>query len=113
MEGLSAKAREAYLSLVYEDEDFLSFFSEASPIGELSLLNMGSPPARRVQSPAVGSLRAIPWVFAWTQNRFYSRPGTAQEPPWVATPPQSRDWRSCARCTWTGPSSVRSLTLCR
>jgi phosphoenolpyruvate carboxylase len=74
MEGLSAKAREAYLSLVYEDEDFLSFFSEASPIGELSLLNMGSPPARRVQSPAVGSLRAIPWVFAWTQNRFLLPP---------------------------------------
>jgi phosphoenolpyruvate carboxylase len=74
MEGLSAKAREAYLSLVYEDEDFLAFFSEASPIGELSLLNMGSRPARRVQSPAVGSLRAIPWVFAWTQNRFLLPP---------------------------------------
>jgi len=70
MEGLSAKAREAYLGLVYEDEDFLTFFSEASPIGELSLLNMGSRPARRVQNPAVDSLRAIPWVFAWTQNRF-------------------------------------------
>jgi phosphoenolpyruvate carboxylase len=74
MEGLSAKSREAYLSLVYEDEDFLAFFSEASPIGELSLLNMGSRPARRVQSPAVGSLRAIPWVFAWTQNRFLLPP---------------------------------------
>jgi phosphoenolpyruvate carboxylase len=70
MEGLSAKARVAYLDLVYEDEDFLTFFSEASPIGELSLLNMGSRPARRVPNPAVDSLRAIPWVFAWTQNRF-------------------------------------------
>src|SRR5215211_2324028 len=70
MEDLSAKAREAYLGLVYEDEDFLAFFSEASPIGELSLLNMGSRPARRVHNPEVDSLRAIPWVFAWTQNRF-------------------------------------------
>jgi phosphoenolpyruvate carboxylase len=70
MEGLSATASEAYRSLVYEDGDFLTFFSEASPIGELSLLNMGSRPARRVQNPAVESLRAIPWVFAWTQNRF-------------------------------------------
>ena len=70
MEGLSAKARETYIGLVYEDEDFLTFFSEASPIGELSLLNMGSRPARRVQNPTVDSLRAIPWVFAWTQNRF-------------------------------------------
>jgi phosphoenolpyruvate carboxylase len=70
MEDLSAKAREAYLGLVYEDEDFLAFFSEASPVGELSLLNMGSRPARRVQDPEIDSLRAIPWVFAWTQNRF-------------------------------------------
>ena len=70
MEELSTTARETYQALVYEDEDFLSFFSEASPIGELSLLNMGSRPARRVQNPTVDSLRAIPWVFAWTQNRF-------------------------------------------
>jgi phosphoenolpyruvate carboxylase len=70
MEGLSAKAREAYRNLVYRDQDFLAFFSEASPIGELSLLNMGSRPVRRVQNPAVDNLRAIPWVFAWTQNRF-------------------------------------------
>jgi len=70
MEKLSRTARDAYRDLVYEDEDFLAFFSESSPIGELSLLNMGSRPARRMQDPAVDSLRAIPWVFAWTQNRF-------------------------------------------
>jgi phosphoenolpyruvate carboxylase len=70
MEELSATAQETYRSLVYDDEDFLAFFSESSPIGELSLLNMGSRPARRMQNPAVDSLRAIPWVFAWTQNRF-------------------------------------------
>ncbi len=70
MEELSETARETYQALVYEDNDFLTFFSQASPIGELSLLNMGSRPARRVQNPTVESLRAIPWVFAWTQNRF-------------------------------------------
>jgi len=70
MEELSTISREAYRSLVYEDEDFLRFFSEASPIGELAALNMGSRPARRLQNPEVESLRAIPWVFAWTQNRF-------------------------------------------
>jgi phosphoenolpyruvate carboxylase len=70
MEELSSTARETYQTLVYEDEDFLTFFAEASPIGELALLNMGSRPARRVQNPKVDSLRAIPWVFAWTQNRF-------------------------------------------
>jgi phosphoenolpyruvate carboxylase len=70
MEDLSVTARKTYRALVYEDEGFLSFFSEASPIGELSMLNMGSRPARRVQDAKVQSLRAIPWVFAWTQNRF-------------------------------------------
>ena len=70
MEDLSATARNTYRSLVYEDEGFLDFFAGASPIGELSSLNMGSRPAKRVQNAAVESLRAIPWVFAWTQNRF-------------------------------------------
>ncbi|HZY66205.1 MAG TPA: phosphoenolpyruvate carboxylase [Rubrobacteraceae bacterium] len=70
MDDLSNIARDTYRSLVYDDEQFLEFFSEASPIRELSLLNMGSRPARREQSPSVESLRAIPWVFAWTQNRF-------------------------------------------
>jgi phosphoenolpyruvate carboxylase len=70
MEDLSATARKTYRALVYEDEGFLSFFSEASPIRELSMLNMGSRPARRVENAGVQSLRAIPWVFAWTQNRF-------------------------------------------
>jgi phosphoenolpyruvate carboxylase len=70
MEELSTTARETYQALVYEDRDFLTYFSQASPIGELSMLNMGSRPARRVQNPTVDSLRAIPWVFAWTQNRF-------------------------------------------
>ncbi len=70
MEDLSTMAREAYRALVYEDEGFLDFFAEASPIRELAMLNMGSRPARREESPSVESLRAIPWVFAWTQNRF-------------------------------------------
>ena len=70
MEELSETASETYRDLVYREVDFLAFFSEASPIGEISLLNIGSRPARRVQNPTVDSLRAIPWVFAWTQNRF-------------------------------------------
>ncbi|MGB3633909.1 MAG: phosphoenolpyruvate carboxylase [Rubrobacteraceae bacterium] len=70
MDHLSDVARDTYRALVYGDEEFVKFFSEASPIRELSLLNMGSRPARREQTPNVESLRAIPWVFAWTQNRF-------------------------------------------
>src|SRR5918998_838864 len=70
IERLSASSAETYRDLVYEDEDFYAFFSEASPIGELALVNIGSRPAKRVENPDVESLRAIPWVFAWTQNRF-------------------------------------------
>jgi phosphoenolpyruvate carboxylase len=70
MDHLSATTLKTYRGLVYEDEGFLDFFREVSPIKELSLLNMGSRPARRAQDPTVQSLRAIPWVFAWTQNRF-------------------------------------------
>jgi phosphoenolpyruvate carboxylase len=70
MEDVSTRARDAYRRLVYEDEGFLDFFYEASPIRELALLNMGSRPAKRVETREIESLRAIPWVFAWTQNRF-------------------------------------------
>jgi phosphoenolpyruvate carboxylase len=70
LERISASSSETYRELVYEDEGFYTFFSEASPIGELALVNIGSRPAKRVETPDVEGLRAIPWVFAWTQNRF-------------------------------------------
>ena len=70
LEHLSEASRVTYRKLVYEDEDFFSFFSEISPIEELSLFNIGSRPARRIEDSDVESLRAIPWIFAWTQNRF-------------------------------------------
>ena len=70
LEQLSAASCTTYRDLVYKDDDFLPFFSEVSPIEELSLVNIGSRPAKRVENPDVESLRAIPWIFAWTQNRF-------------------------------------------
>jgi phosphoenolpyruvate carboxylase len=70
LERLSVSSCETYRELVFENKDFFTFFSEASPIGELPLVNIGSRPAKRVESPGVESLRAIPWIFAWTQNRF-------------------------------------------
>jgi phosphoenolpyruvate carboxylase len=47
----------------------LAYLQDSSPLEELSLLNIGSRPARRTQAKTLGDLRAIPWVFAWTQNR--------------------------------------------
>ncbi len=71
MEKLSATAFSAYRQLIYEDADFLEFFRQSTPIGEISKLRLGSRPAsRKPNSSSIQELRAIPWVFAWTQSRF-------------------------------------------
>src|SRR4051812_18474274 len=70
MERLSERSRERYRTLVYEDPEFVRFFQQVAPIAELSELNIGSrPPSRRTEG-GIAALRAIPWVFAWTQNRL-------------------------------------------
>ena len=47
----------------------MPYFQAASPLEEISLLNIGSRPARRFGARSLNDLRAIPWVFAWSQNR--------------------------------------------
>jgi phosphoenolpyruvate carboxylase len=70
MNELAARAEAAYRALVWEDSDFGPFFARATPIEEISRLELGSRPSRRSNAPAsIGSLRAIPWVFAWSQSR--------------------------------------------
>jgi len=68
MEALSGTAWSAYRQLM-EMPTMLSYLQDSSPLEELSLLNIGSRPARRTQAKTLGDLRAIPWVFSWTQNR--------------------------------------------
>jgi len=68
MEALSGTAWSAYRKLM-ELPTMLAYLQDSSPLEELSLLNIGSRPARRTQAKTLGDLRAIPWVFAWTQNR--------------------------------------------
>jgi phosphoenolpyruvate carboxylase len=58
-----------YRALV-NDEDFVRFFRQVSPVDELSELTIGSRPAARREGGRLEDLRAIPWVFAWTQNRI-------------------------------------------
>ncbi|MBP7862548.1 phosphoenolpyruvate carboxylase [bacterium] len=70
-EDLSQEAFKAFRSLIYEDKDFLEFFLQCTPITEISRLRLGSRPSRRTKgSTAISDLRAIPWVFSWTQSRF-------------------------------------------
>ena len=68
MEALSGTAWSAYRNLM-ELPSMLNYLQDSSPLEELSLLNIGSRPARRTQAKTLADLRAIPWVFAWTQNR--------------------------------------------
>ncbi|THG22205.1 hypothetical protein TEA_005542 [Camellia sinensis var. sinensis] len=70
MEEISKISCDSYRSTVYENPEFLAYFHEATPQAELGFLNIGSRPTRRKSSGGIGQLRAIPWVFAWTQTRF-------------------------------------------
>jgi phosphoenolpyruvate carboxylase len=69
MDRLSASAYGVYRSLVYEEAGFVDFFSAITPIREIATLNIGSRPASRTGSTRIEDLRAIPWVFGWTQCR--------------------------------------------
>jgi phosphoenolpyruvate carboxylase len=67
--SLAERSRLAYRELV-DDPRLVSFFRAFTPVDELALLNIGSRPTRRPEGAEyLASLRAIPWVFAWTQNR--------------------------------------------
>ena len=69
MDRLSAEGFAAYRGLVYEQSGFRSFFRAMTPISEISSLKIGSRPASRTASDAIEDLRAIPWVFSWSQAR--------------------------------------------
>jgi phosphoenolpyruvate carboxylase len=71
MEELAVTSRQTYRSLIYENPDFLDFFLSVTPISEISRLQISSRPARRKSGQQdLSTLRAIPWVFSWTQSRF-------------------------------------------
>jgi phosphoenolpyruvate carboxylase len=73
LEQLSGYAFRAYRDLV-EDQDFLQYLHEATPLDLIGRLKMGSRPARRTSGAGLADLRAIPWVFAWMQSR-HTLPG--------------------------------------
>jgi phosphoenolpyruvate carboxylase len=68
LEEISGASFDAYTKFV-GDPDLVTYFQSASPLEEISLLNIGSRPARRFGAKSLADLRAIPWVFAWAQNR--------------------------------------------
>ncbi|HEX8617413.1 MAG TPA: phosphoenolpyruvate carboxylase, partial [Thermoanaerobaculia bacterium] len=71
MQQMSDAAARGYRAIVYETPEFVDYFRAATPEVELGEINIGSRPARRgAKKAGVESLRAIPWQFAWTQNRL-------------------------------------------
>ena len=60
----------AYRALVHDDPDFVRAFTAVTPVDEISRLRLGSRPAKRTPDGGIDDLRAIPWVFSWTQARI-------------------------------------------
>ncbi|TVU22248.1 hypothetical protein EJB05_31932 [Eragrostis curvula] len=87
MEEISRVSCAHYRRTVYEDPEFITYFQEATPQAELGHLNIGSRPAKRKPAGGISSLRAIPWVFAWTQTRLVLPRGWA--------------WARASRTRWT------------
>lgn len=69
MDGLAREAMTAYRALVYETPGFVDYFFAATPISEIADLNIGSRPTSRQAKRSIEGLRAIPWVFSWSQSR--------------------------------------------
>ncbi len=70
MDQLAATALKGYRALVREHPDFVRYFRQLTPEQELAMLPLGSRPAKRRADGGIESLRAIPWIFAWTQVRL-------------------------------------------
>ena len=70
MQQLSHEAMVEFHTIVRNNKDFVSYFSQATPEPEIGNLKIGSRPARRRNGQEIQHLRAIPWIFAWTQTRL-------------------------------------------
>lgn len=70
MGEMAASSRAVYRRVVHEDPTFVDFFLGVTPVQEVSRVRIGSRPARRQVAGGIDELRAIPWVFSWTQSRI-------------------------------------------
>jgi phosphoenolpyruvate carboxylase len=84
MDEVSEDAYRKYRHLI-ESPAFLKYFHETTPLDHISQLNIGSRPSRRKASPSIADLRAIPWVFSWTQSRV-------NLPSWYGVGTALADW---------------------
>jgi phosphoenolpyruvate carboxylase len=87
LDDLAARAQAAYRELVHETPGFVDWFRAATPIRELGELNIGSRPPSRKAGDRIADLRAIPWVFSWSQARIML-------PGWYGTGSALESWVS-------------------
>ncbi|KAL0923985.1 hypothetical protein M5K25_004780 [Dendrobium thyrsiflorum] len=71
LDEMAVVATEEYRSIVFQEPRFVEYFRLATPEMEYGRMNIGSRPSKRKPSGGIESLRAIPWIFAWTQTRFH------------------------------------------
>ncbi|EEE56642.1 hypothetical protein OsJ_06051 [Oryza sativa Japonica Group] len=71
MDEMAVVATKEYRSIVFKEPRFVEYFRSATPETEYGRMNIGSRPSKRKPSGGIESLRAIPWIFAWTQTRFH------------------------------------------
>ncbi len=98
MDEMATLSLSRYRSLVYDTPGFVQLFREMTPINEIATLNIGSRPASRTRSDRIEDLRAIPWVFSWSQCRVML-------PGWYGT--------GTAFAEWVGSSPDRAALLVR
>jgi phosphoenolpyruvate carboxylase len=89
---LADASQRTYRRLVYDTPGFVEWFREITPVVELSTMNIGSRPASRTSSGSIEDLRAIPWVFSWSQCRLML-------PGWFGV--------GSAVCEWIGEDDAR------
>ena len=93
---LATTSQAAYRRLVYDTPGFSDWFKQITPVVELSTMNIGSRPASRTNSGRIEDLRAIPWVFSWSQCRLML-------PGWFGV--------GSAVCAWVGDDEARVTEL--
>ena len=117
LDELSNLAFGFYRKHILDDPGVITYFEQSTPVSELENAKIGSRPARRNDSPQLSDLRAIPWVFGWTQSRllvpawfgvgfaieeFLARPGALRARISPSSKPWPRSFRSSSICcaTW-------------
>ncbi|KAM0918088.1 hypothetical protein ACQ4PT_009061 [Festuca glaucescens] len=71
LDDMATVATEEYWSIVFQEPRFVEYFRSATPETEYGRMNIGSRPSKRKAGGGIDFLRAIPWIFAWTQTRFH------------------------------------------